>query len=151
MDAPRNQTLEVHLPSGYQASYLSLPGDRVLETPSLTMRIRRSVPIAALRGGWFSSRNKKVVVGELIARVDPQVAQIPVTSANSVRVRATVSKDGHIENVKLILGPANLVPAVAQALHEWRYQPTLVDGKPVETQCYVVFQFHAPQYRAAKR
>ena len=96
-------------------------------------------------GRWFANRSKKVIVGELISRVDPQAAQIPTTSATSVRVKATVTKDGRIENVKLILGPANLAPAVAEALHEWRYQPTLVDNKPVETQCYVVFQFHAPQ------
>jgi hypothetical protein len=151
MDAPRNQTLEVHLPSGYQAPFFNLPGERVLESPSVTIHIQRSVHLPATHSGWPFNRNKKVLVGELISRVDPQAAQIPSASANSVRVKATVSKDGHIENVKLILGPANLVPAVAQALHEWRYQPTLVDDKPVETQCYVVFQFHPPSYRAAKR
>jgi hypothetical protein len=151
MDAPRNQTLEVRLPAGYQAPFFNLPGERVLESPSVTIHIQRSVHLPATHSGWPFNRNKKVLVGELISRVDPQAAQIPSAPANSVRVKATVSKDGHIENVKLILGPANLVPAVAQALHEWRYQPTLVDDKPVETQCYVVFQFHPPSYRAAKR
>jgi hypothetical protein len=115
------------------------------------MHIQRSVLMPASGGGWFASRNKKVVVGELIARVDPQAAQMPTGPANSVRVKAQIAADGHIENVKLIFGPPNLVPLVAKALHEWRYQPTLVDNKPVETQCFVVFQFHAPQYRAAKR
>jgi hypothetical protein len=151
MDPPRNQVLEVRLPNARQASYLPLPGERVLETPSVTMHIQRSVLMPASHGGWFASRNKKVVVGELIARVDPQAIQISTVSANSVRVKATIAADGHIENVKQILGPPNLVPAVAKALHEWRYQPTLVDNKPVETQCYIVFQFHAPTYRAAKR
>jgi hypothetical protein len=151
MDPPRNQVLEVRLPSARQASFLPLPGERVLETPSVTMRIQRSVLIPASGGGWFASRNKKVVVGELIARVDPQAAQIPTASNNSVRIKATIAPDGHLENVKLILGPPSLVPAVAKALHEWRYQPTLVDGKPVQTQCNVVFQFHTSTYRAAKR
>jgi hypothetical protein len=151
MDPPRNQTLEIHLPSGRQASFLNLPGERVIESPTVTMYIQRSVLMPASGGGWFANRNKKVVVGELISRVDPQAAQIPTDPANTVRVKATVTKDGHIENAKLILGPASLAPVVAKAFHEWRYQPTLVDNKPVETQCYVVFQFHAPQYRAAKR
>lgn len=151
MDPPRNQTLEVHLPTSHQASFLKLPGERVIESPTLTMHIQRSVLMPASTGGWFANRNKKVVVGELISRVDPQATQISVGPASPVRIKATVTKDGHIENVKLILGPAGLVSVVATALHEWRYQPTLVDNKPVETQCYVVFQFHSPQYRAAKR
>ena len=151
MDPPRNQVLEVRLPSARQASFLPLPGERVLETPSVTMHIQRSVLMPASHGGWFASRNKKIVVGELVARVDPQAVQISTVSANSVRVKATIAANGHIENVKQILGPPNLVPAVVKALHEWRYQPTLVDNKPVETQCYMVFQFHPPTYRAAKR
>ncbi len=151
MDPPRNQVLEVRLPGARQASFLPLPGERVLETPSVTMRIQRSVRMPATHGGWPFNRNKKVVVGELISRVDPQAAQIPTGQGNAVRVKATIAADGHIENVKSILGPPLLVPAVAKALHEWRYQPTLVDGKPVETQCFVIFQFHTPTYRAARR
>ena len=151
MDPPRNQILEIHLPSGRQASFLSLPGERVLELPSITVRIQRSVLLPASHAGWPFNRNKKVVVGELISRVDPQATQIPTSPANSVRVKASVAKDGHIEDVNQILGPASLFPAVAKALREWRYQPTLVDDKPVETQCYVVFQFHTLSYRASKR
>ena len=151
MDPPRNQIFEIHLPSGHRASFLSLPGERVLESPSITVRIQRSVLLPATHAGWPFHRNKKVVVGELISRVDPQATQIPTSSANSVRVKATVAKDGHIEDVNQILGPTSLFPAVAKALHQWRYQPTLVDDKPVETQCHVVFQFHTPSYRARKR
>jgi hypothetical protein len=41
MDPPRNQTLEVHLPSGHQASFLNFPGERVIESPTVTMHIQR--------------------------------------------------------------------------------------------------------------
>jgi PilZ domain len=151
MDPPRNQIFEVHLPSGHQASYLRLPGERVLESPSITVRIQRSVLLPATHAGWPFHRTKKVVVGELISRVDPQAGQLPTASANFVRVKASVAKDGNLQNVRLILGPANLLPAVTKALRDWRYQPTLVDGNQVETQCDLVFQFHTPSYHAAKR
>jgi hypothetical protein len=151
MNPPRSQVLDVRLPRGYQASFFSLPGERVLESSTATMHIQRSVLMPAPHGGWFSNRNKKVVVGELISRADPQIAQLPANSGSSVRVSAIVAKDGRIETVSLIRGPANLAAAAAQALHEWRYQPTWVDDKPVETQCYVVIQFHAPVIRTAKR
>ena len=151
MDAPRGQVMEIHLPRGYQTSFFNLPGERVLESPAVTMRIQRSVRMPTTHVGWPFNRNKKVVVGELISRVDPQAAQIPISPSDSVRVKATVGKDGRIESVRPLLGPARLVPAVVNAVHEWRYQPTLIDGKPVETQCYVVVQFHAPARRAARQ
>ncbi|MGB9466803.1 MAG: hypothetical protein WBR10_16975 [Candidatus Acidiferrum sp.] len=43
MDPPRNQVLEVHLPIGHPASFFSLPGECVLESPTVTMHIQRSV------------------------------------------------------------------------------------------------------------
>ena len=128
-----------------------MPGERVLESPSVTMHIRRTVLMPTTHVGWPFNRNKKVVVGELISRVDPQAAQIPISPSDSVRVKATVAKDGRIESVRPILGPTNLVPAVVKAVHEWRYQPTLIDDKPVETQCYIVVLFHGPAGRTAKR
>jgi hypothetical protein len=151
MDAPRGQIMEIHVPRGYQASFFNLPGERVLESPSVTMHIQRSVRMRRTHVGRPFNRNKKVVVGELISRVDPQAAPIPISPSDSVRVKATVAKDGRIESVRPILGPANLVTAVVKAVHEWRYQPTLLDDKPVETQCYVVVQFHGPVGRAARR
>ena len=151
MDAPQGQTMEIHLPRGYQASFFNLPGERVLESPSVTMHIQRTVLMPTTHVGWPFNRNKKVVVGELISLVDPQAAQIPISPSDSVRVKATVAKDGRIESVRPILGPTNLVPAVVKAVHEWRYQPTLIDDKPVETQCYIVVQFHGPAGRTARR
>src|SRR5579872_1465531 len=149
-DPPRNQILEVHIPSGRSGS-LSLPGERLVESPSLTMHIQRSVLMPPTRAVWPFRRDRKVVVGELISHIDPQIAQPTNASAVSLCVKATIAADGRVENVKQILGPSNLVPAVAKALREWRYQPTLVDGKPVETQCYITFQFRSPAYHAAKR
>jgi hypothetical protein len=147
MDAPAGQALEIRPPSRYHSSFYNLPGERVLESPSVTIHIQRSVRLTPAHPWWPFNRNKKVVVGELVSRVDPQEAQVQV---GSVRVNATVAADGHIENVRPINGPANLVPSVVRAVHEWRYQPTLMDDKPVETECYVVVQFHPSPNRVAR-
>jgi hypothetical protein len=148
MDAPGGQVMEIHPPSRYHSSFFNLPGERVLESPSITIHIQRSVRMPPAHAWWPFNRNKKIVVGELVARVDPQGA--PVQIGDSVRVNATVAEDGHVSNVRPINGPANLVPSVVRAVHEWRYQPTLMDDKPVETECYVVVQFHAPSNRPAR-
>ena len=147
---PQNRTLEVHLLSARSASFLSLPGEHLLESPLVTMHIQRSILLPPTNAVWPAGRIRKVIVGELISHVDPQFALPANSPAVSLCVKATIAKDGRIENIKQILGPAELAPAVAKALEEWRYQPTLVDGKPVETQCYVTLQLRTTPYRVAR-
>jgi len=151
MDTPERQTMEIHMQSGYRGSFFNLPGERVLESSSVTMRIQRSVRMPATHLLWPFNRNKKVVIGGLMSRVDPQIAPNQIRYADIVRVTATVGQDGHVENVKPIHGSASVLPNVLKAVQQWRYQPTLIDGKAVETQCDVLFQFHAPTDRRAQR
>jgi hypothetical protein len=150
MDAPARQILEIHLPSDYRAPFINVPGERVLETSTATMRIQRSVRVPAAHSGRPFHRKTDVVVGGLISRVEPAV--VPVRSGFSafVRVSATVAQDGRVESVRPVAGPADLMPAVLKAVREWRYQPTLMNGKPVETQADVAVQFHVPPPRNAR-
>jgi len=150
MDAPGRRVIEIHLPSGYRESFLSLPGERILESSSATMHIQRSVRIPTTHAGWPFHRDKKVVVGDLISRIDPQVSSSQLGPTNFVHVRVTVAEDGRVESVRYIHGTQNLVPVVMKAVYGWHYQPTLVDGKPVETQCDILIQFHVPVVRAAR-
>jgi hypothetical protein len=115
------------------------------------MHIQRSVLMSPTNAVGPSGRIRKVIVGELISHVDPQFALPRNSPAVSLCLKATIAKDGRIENIKQILGPAELAPAVLKALKEWRYQPTLVDGKPVETQCYVTLQLRITPDHVARR
>ncbi len=150
MDSAGRQVMEIRPSSRYHSSFFNLPGERVLESPTMTIHIQRSVHMPAARAWWPFNRNKKVIVGELVSRVDPQGVPAQTGPSGSVRVNVTVAEDGHVENVRPINGPANLVPSVVRAVHEWRYAPTLLDAKPVETECYVVVQFHTAPSRAAR-
>ena len=151
MDAPARQVLEVHLPSGYRALFFNVPNERVLESSSATIRIQRSVRLPSGNAHWPFHRKTKIVVGGLISRVDPQFTQLPTGAREYVRVRATVAEDGHVKFVRPIYGPANLFPTVVTAVQGWRYQPTLIDGKPVETQADVLVQLHASPPRSGLR
>jgi hypothetical protein len=142
MVPPRRSVLEVLTPVGSRSSVLVLPNERVLESPYITTRIRRTILLAPTRN-WFFNRKKKVAVGELIARVDPQKPRDRIYSDVSVRAEATIAPDGHVERVQSVAGPTTLVPSVISAIRAWRYQPTLVDDKAVETECYIEMQFHA--------
>jgi PilZ domain/Gram-negative bacterial TonB protein C-terminal len=129
-------------PESHSASFLLLPGERLLESASVTMRIQRSVLMPGERKWWPFHRNKRVALGALISHVDPPGSQLPFGSPTTVTVRAYVSREGEIESVQPVSGPPALVPDVVRAVREWRYQPTLVDNKPVVTYALVEFQFH---------
>jgi protein TonB len=50
----------------------------------------------------------------------------------TVKFQATISKDGTIQNLQLLGGPPLLVQAAMQAVEQWQYKPTLLNGEPVE-------------------
>jgi protein TonB len=84
-----------------------------------------------------------VAAGNLIQEVKP----IYPPMAKMARVQGTVvlaaviSKQGTIENLKVISGHPMLIQAAVDAVQQWRYKPYLLSGEPVEvdTQISVVF------------
>jgi len=50
----------------------------------------------------------------------------------TVRLEAIISKDGTIQDLKVVSGHPLLVKAAVDAVQHWRYQPTLLNGEPVE-------------------
>jgi len=50
----------------------------------------------------------------------------------TVRLEAIISKDGTIQDLKVVSGHPLLVKAALEAVQRWRYQPTLLNGEPVE-------------------
>ncbi|HLY62584.1 MAG TPA: energy transducer TonB [Terriglobia bacterium] len=50
----------------------------------------------------------------------------------TVRLEAVISKDGTIQDLKAVSGHPLLVKAAIDAVGRWRYQPTLLNGEPVE-------------------
>jgi TonB family protein len=49
-----------------------------------------------------------------------------------VRLNAIIGRDGAIQSITSVVGHPLLVPAARDAVKQWRYQPTLIDGEPVE-------------------
>jgi len=50
----------------------------------------------------------------------------------TVRLEAVIATDGRIQNLKVLTGHPLLVGAALEAVARWRYQPTLLNGEPVE-------------------
>jgi protein TonB len=50
----------------------------------------------------------------------------------TVRFTAIIGVDGRIQNLTLVSGHPLLVPSAQEAVKQWVYQPTLLNGEPVE-------------------
>jgi periplasmic protein TonB len=50
----------------------------------------------------------------------------------TVRFTAVIGKDGTIQNLQLVNGHPLLVQAAQDAVKQWLYKPTLLNGEPVE-------------------
>jgi protein TonB len=59
----------------------------------------------------------------------------------SVVLEAMISKDGGIQDLQVVRGPAILADAARQAVRQWRFKPYLQNGQPVETQANITVNF----------
>jgi protein TonB len=52
--------------------------------------------------------------------------------SGTVRLHAIIAKDGTVQQLEVLSGHPLLVQAALDAVRQWRYQPTLLNGEPVE-------------------
>ncbi len=57
--------------------------------------------------------------------------------AGTVRLHAIIAKDGSVQRLEVLGGHPLLVQAALDAVRQWRYQPTLLNGEPVEVETTV--------------
>jgi len=76
----------------------------------------------------------QVQAAKLINKTAPQYPEVAKAAhvTGTVVLRAVISKNGGIEKLQLVSGPPLLAKAAMDAVTEWRYQPTVLNGQPVE-------------------
>jgi protein TonB len=62
----------------------------------------------------------------------------------AVVLEATIAEDGSTRDLKIISGPPLLAEAAIEAVRQWRYRPSLLNGKPVAVQKQITVIFKAP-------
>lgn len=89
----------------------------------------------------------QVAEANLIRRVTPVYPPL----AKSARVQGTVeftaviSKEGNIENLQLVRGHPLLVQAAKDAVLQWKYRPTMLNGEPVTVVTDIIVNFNLSQ------
>jgi len=85
----------------------------------------------------------QVQQAKMLRMVQPVYPPIAKTAhvSGTVILHAIISKDGNVEQLEYVSGPALLMHAAMDAVKQWRYQPTTLNNEPVEvdTTISVVF------------
>jgi periplasmic protein TonB len=92
---------------------------------------------------------KRITVGgnvqaaHLVNRVQPVYPPLARQTriSGTVKLHAIIGKSGAVEQLQVVSGHPLLVQSALDAVKQWRYQPTLLNGEPVEvdTEIDVIF------------
>jgi TonB family protein len=122
-------TLRITAPGGSGVGVQSVSG-------GVMGAIVGSVP-SAQSGGCASGRipvGGDVQAGKLASQTRPEYPPLAKQARISgvVELSAIIGKDGHVANLSVVRGHPLLVQAALEAVKDWVYQPTLLNGQPVE-------------------
>lgn len=84
-----------------------------------------------------------VSIGRLLNKVEPVYPRLARDARvhGQVLLTAIISKDGTIQDLRVLSGHPLLVPAALGAVRQWRYRPYLLNGEPVEVETQVTVNF----------
>ena len=125
---------ELHV--DYQGIALTCPHCQTLThlTPIAVPKVAQPTRVRVSQG---------VSTGLLIRKVQPNYPALARQARiqGNVVLTAEISKDGSIENLRLVSGHPMLAPAAIEAVKQWKYKPYFLNGEPVEveTQVTVIF------------
>jgi periplasmic protein TonB len=84
-----------------------------------------------------------VQAAKLVNRVQPMYPPLARQTriSGTVKLHAIIGKDGTVQQLNVESGHPLLVQAALDAVRQWRYQPTLLNGEPVDvdTEIDVIF------------
>jgi len=127
---------------------LTLPEKPIAASSSYAMTSQLSVLVPPEPRPAPAHKPARLQAGDLVSFVWPIFPRPGdrYGSSETVKVRTTIGKLGQVLDIKLVSGSTSLLPAAKSAIRLWRYQPTLLNKKPVQAQQDVTIEFRPPQY-----
>jgi TonB family protein len=99
------------------------------------------VPPGAIRVGGNQQQTKLVSQPKPVYPALAKQARI----SGVVHLNALIAKDGSVKNLSVISGHPLLIQAAMDAVTQWRYEPTLLNGDPVEVLTQIDVNFTLSQ------
>ncbi len=75
----------------------------------------------------------------LIHRVEPVYPPLPrqIHKEGRVEMRAIIATDGTIQSLEIVSGDPMFYQSAIEAVKQWRYRPTILNGQPVEIDTFI--------------
>jgi len=141
-----SKALEIDPQYGDAMAYMNLLIRERADLRDTPEEYRRDVELAdqwvqkALEAKRVQAQPQRIRVGgnvqaaNLIHQAAPVYPPLAKAAAiqGTVRFTVIIGRDGSVQNVTLISGHPLLVEAAREAVQQWQYKPTLLNGQPVE-------------------
>jgi protein TonB len=115
-----------------------------LREPILQMRcqkgmLRHTLLVLTLALVSASAQDTPIRLGGNVAAANRIYSVTPAYPAEAkegriqgtVKLEITIDKEGHVGPMSVISGPSELVRSATDAVSQWVYKPTLLNGEPV--------------------
>lgn len=92
----------------------------------------------------FQEPNKRSMVpAKLLKKVPPEYPAEARENRieGTVKLQVVVQKDGSVTVQNVVEGDPILSPAAVEAVRQWRYEPALLDGKPIDMETTIEVTF----------
>lgn len=124
---------------------LTLPETPISASGSVAIRSRGEVPVSA-GAAKSAQEGRNLQIGQLTNLVEPVYPPDALKHRieGTVKLHAVIGVDGAIKSLEPRSGPELLIQAAMTAMRDWKYNPTTLNGKPIETQEDVSFVFRLP-------
>jgi periplasmic protein TonB len=130
-------------------------GNRHMNVPAKTSAIRVDVDSGSTSAAAPANPSAAAAATGNRVQISPQIAQTVSVSVppdypllarqmkvqGAVSLQALISRDGSIQELQIMSGPAILAAAAREAVKQWHFKPFLQNGQPVETQARITVNF----------
>lgn len=123
--------------------------DKMQQAGAFLLRAAAIAAIGMMAASGADAQEKLKVASDLqqAKLVSSSMPAYPVLAKRgrvegTVRLTATIDKEGKVEKLETVSGHPILEQAAIEAVKKWRYRPTMLNGEPVEvvTTIDVVFK-----------
>jgi protein TonB len=79
----------------------------------------------------------------LVHRVEPLYPILPrqMGRGGHVELRAIIATDGTIQSLQVVRGDALFYQSALDAVRQWRYRPTILNGQPFEVDTFITVEY----------
>lgn len=83
----------------------------------------------------------------LIYRVEPMYPPLAreIRRGGRVELRAVIATDGTIQSLQVVSGEPLFLQSALAAVRQWRYRPTVLNGRPVEIDTFITVTYNLSQ------